>query len=261
MKDTDPNSNSKTQQDHKTSKEVFSDFILEIIGYEKGIYRTIVDLIKQPRVVVESYLSRTNMYVSPFKILISIIGVWLFFNNFIIDWYKLLSSVQDTVTKFSLKSEVIPANLLFRNSLRAKILGDLLSKYYMAFVILGTPLWAYICFKLCKPYKIDFRTHLAVVGYHSSLGFIPAFIFIVCIAINVWLCLAVALIIMLSPFLGLRVIYNKILAIVPVSSFFEKDGLAIEKNYYRAKWLMTFSFFLIYGLLCWIYYSLYPFNG
>ena len=87
--------NSETQPEHKTSKEVFSDFILEIIGYEKGIYRTIVDLIKQPRVVVESYLSKGNIYVSPFKILISIVGVWLLFNNFIIDWYKLWSSFFD----------------------------------------------------------------------------------------------------------------------------------------------------------------------
>ena len=257
MKDID----SETQPEHKTSKEVFSDFILEIIGYEKGIYRTIVDLIKQPRVVVESYLSKGNIYVSPFKILISIVGVWLLFNNFIIDWYKLFGSFFDSYSKFLLKSEVIPANLLANNNLRTKIVGDLMSKYYMAFVILGTPLWAYICLKLCKPYKIDFRTHLAVVGYHFSLGFIPAFIFMICIAINIWLFSAVALIIMLSPVLGLRIIYNKIFVLVPVNSFFEKDGLAIEKKYYRARWLTTFLFIVIYFLLCRLYYSIYPLTG
>jgi len=251
------------KQEDTGSKEVFIDFLLEIIGYEKGMYRTFIDLKNQPKVVLQSYLNKENIYISPFKILIYIVGIWLLFNNFLIDWYKIFGSLIDSVfitewLKNHDRSEPVPADILYRGKLMTKVTGDLLSKYYMAFVILGTPFWAYLCFLLCRSYKIDFRTHLAVVGYHFSLGFLPAFIFISLVAINIWLSLVVAFIIIISPVVGLRVIYNKAFVIVPVSSFFEENGPSIEKKYYHARLLMTFIFILIYFFICRTYYSMYP---
>ena len=251
------------KKENTGSKEVFIDFLMEIVGYEKGMYRTFIDLRKQPKIVLKSYLNKENIYVSPFKILIYVVGIWLVFNKFIIDWYKIFGSLIDSAAKTGWlknhdKSEPMPADLLYNIRLMTKIMSDLFSKYYMAFVILGTPFWAYVCLVLCRPYKIDFRTHIAVVGYHFSLGFIPAFIFIGLFAINIWLSMFVAFIIVISPLVGLRVVYNKVFVIVPVSSFFEENGLSIEKKYYRARIFMTFIFILIYFFISKTYYSIYP---
>ena len=245
--------------------DVIIDFLAEMIGYEQGLHHTFVALRKQPQVVLENYLSKTHIYVGPFKILISIVTVWLLFNNLIVDWYKIIGEGLTDYTNYlwfniQHKTEPIPASLLKINGLFAKIFADLFSKYYMVFVVFGTPLWAYICLKLCKPYKIDFRTHLAVVGYHFSLGFIAALVFIIGLAIHPLLCVALAFIFMLSPFIGLKVIYNKFFAIVPVSAFFEHDGPAIEKKYFQARLIATMIFLLIYGICWWVYYLVFPFT-
>jgi hypothetical protein len=246
------------KQAHTSSKEVMIDFVLEIIGYEKAMYKTFVDLRKRPQVVLQSYLSKENVYISPFKILFYFVGVWLIVNNLIIDWYKIWNNYMRFLwlTDHN-ESDIMPQELLHFSKMTVKIAGDLFSKNYMILVIFMTPIWAFFCNLFCKKYKIDFRTHMAVVGYHFSLGFITAFVTIICLAINFWLCLGVGLIIMLSPVVGLRRIYN-VFNVVPVSAFFENDGLAIEKKYFRARLIAVFLSLLVYLLVVWAYYTLYP---
>ncbi len=245
------------KQENTSSKEVIIDFLLEIIGYDKVMYKTFVDLRKRPQIVLQSYLSKENIYISPFKILFYIVGVWLIINNLVIDWYK----IWDGYVRFLWltghnESDIMPPALLLDSKLIVKIAGDLFSKNYMILIVFMTPIWAFICNLFCKKYRIDFRTHLAIVGYHFSLAFITSFVTIICLAINFWLCLGVGLIIMLSPFVGLRGIYNTF-HVVPVSAFFENDGLAIEKIYFRARLIAVFLSMLVYSLCVWAYYSIY----
>lgn len=246
------------KQENTSSKEVIIDFLLEIIGYEKAMYKTFVELRKRPQIVLQSYLSKENIYISPFKILFYIIGLWLIFNNLVVDWYKIWANYLRFLWLIHHnESDIMPPELLLGSKVVVKIAADLFSKNYLILVVFVTPLWASFCYLFCKKYKIDFRTHLAVVGYHFGLGFISGFVGIICLAINFWLFVGVALLIMLSPFVGLRHIYN-LYNVVPVSAFFENDGLAIEKRYFRARLIAAFLSMLVYSLLVWAYYTIYP---
>jgi hypothetical protein len=246
------------KQENTSSKEVIIDYLMEIIGYEKAMYRTFVDLRKQPKIVLQSYLRKENIYTSPFKILFYFVGVWLIVNNLLIDWYKLWNSYIRFLWLFKHnESDIMPPALLLDSKVVVQLAGDLFSKNYMILVVFVAPIWAFICNSFCKKYNIDFRTHLAVVGYHLGLGSISGLVTIICLAINVWLCLGVGLLIILSPFVGLRGIYN-VFHVVPVSAFFENDGIAIEKRYFRARLIAAFLSMTVYSLLVWAYYTIYP---
>ena len=43
------------KQENTSSKEVIIDFLLEIIGYEKAMYKTFVDLRKRPQIVLHRH--------------------------------------------------------------------------------------------------------------------------------------------------------------------------------------------------------------
>jgi len=234
------------------------DFLLEIIGYEKSMYRTFVDIRKQPKIVLQSYLRKEPTYTSPFKILFYFVGAWLIVNNLLIDWYKLWNSyIRFLWLTDHNESDIMPPAFSFFSKMFVQIAGDLFSKNYILLVVLVVPVWAFICNLFCKKYNIDFRTHLAVVGYHFGLGFISGLVLIICLAINFWLCLGVGLLIMLSPFIGLRGIYN-VFHVVPVSAFFENDGIAIEKRYFRARLITALFTTILYSLLAWAYYTVFP---
>src|SRR6185436_6497947 len=64
---------------------------LELIGYEKGLLITFIDLYRNPLKVIESNKRGDNKYISGNRLLLTSLGIWVLFNSFIIDWDKAVS--------------------------------------------------------------------------------------------------------------------------------------------------------------------------
>src|SRR5690349_16916244 len=124
----------------KTSKEVLLDYAKEIVGYENGLLRTLIDLRKQPEVVLQGYLAKDLKYVSPFRLLISALSLWVLVNSFFLDWHKTWENLMFRMSgwtqsligpdKDQEKFEAVIAPIA---NLTGRMAGDLFSKYYVPF--------------------------------------------------------------------------------------------------------------------------------
>jgi len=70
------------------NKTFFFTLFKEGIGYESGLFRTVIDLYKNPQKVVEASINNDLTYVNPVKFMMTICGYFVLFNGFIIDWEK-----------------------------------------------------------------------------------------------------------------------------------------------------------------------------
>lgn len=70
------------------NKKFFLGLIKEGIGYESGFFRTLSDLLKDPKMVVEASAKNDLTYVNPVKFMMTICSYFVVINGFFIDWER-----------------------------------------------------------------------------------------------------------------------------------------------------------------------------
>ena len=222
----------ETKEENK--KEVILDFLKEVTGYESGFGRTLIDLRKKPDVVLEAYLNHRGGYVSPFRLLFSVLGIWLFVNSFIIDWYTVWYDLMNTYTnflmdhvyQFSLEKKLKTAASTEKMiRLVSRLAGDLFSKYYVPFVILVLPVSSWFAVKFCRPYNLSFRSILGANTYAIATSTFIGFFMVVGLAISSLITLGIMIVLMILAFTG-----RNFIQVTPISRFYTENGRVIERK-------------------------------
>lgn len=216
------------------NREIFLDFLKEVTGYEHGLGRTIIDLRKKPDVVLQSYLTRQGHYVSPFRLLFTALGLWIFVNSFIIDWYAVWYDMSKQFSDF-LTDYVyhVPLERKIKNAqeldkvmrIYSTFAGDLFSKYYVPFVVLTLPLSSWLATKFCRPYKLPFRSILISNTYSVAANTYVGFFMSVGFALNAFVTAAIVTILLVLVFTG-----RNFIQLTPLRNFYSENGAAIEKR-------------------------------
>ena len=221
-----------------SKKEVLGDYIKDAVGYDNGVLNTLIDLRKNPQKVVNGYLAKSGEYVSPFKIFMIIITIWVVVMNFFLDWHAIGAKVFDQIFFFmgtyifnkDMVSEMKEAEYIDLRDKFANLFYQAYTKWIVIFMIIIIPLTALVVEKLCKKYEISFQKHFAVTAYYNAMAMITGFVVSLFIAINFWITLLIMMTISLLGLLGFTKIQHMI-SLAPIHKFFEKDGKAIEKKY------------------------------
>ena len=66
------------------NKKFFLGLVKEGIGYESGFIRTLIDLLKNPKMVVEASAKNDLTYVNPVKFLVTICSYFVLVNSFLL---------------------------------------------------------------------------------------------------------------------------------------------------------------------------------
>ena len=154
-------------------KKFFFELFKEGIGYESGFFRTLIDLLKNPRIVVQVAAKNDYKYVNSVKFLVTICGYYLLVNSFFIDW--------DTVAINHYKEIKIllsgPQKLNDFEIFQAKIMAIAFSN---GIIPLNIGLIIIQLFLISKKVKLDyaqFDYHKDVLFYYNGINLLITFIF------------------------------------------------------------------------------------
>lgn len=203
----------------------------ELIGYDKGLYITFVDLYRNPLAVIESNKKGENKYVSGNRLLLTSLMLWIFFNSLIIDWDKAIS--RWIYSRASLLGDKNPGEQIVVKI--SNVGADVMEKYMTPIAVVYVALSALIVGQLCKNYQFSAKRHLEVMTYSTALYYLVMTVFSIAFAINGLAAEALLIIVGIINWTG----YKNYLELVRTRNFFEQDGEEIEKKYRVAKALST----------------------
>jgi hypothetical protein len=251
--------NPQPQLPEKSNQEVLYDLLKEVAGVEHGLWYTIRRLRNDPAGVVNGYLRGDLNYSSPFRLLISVLTVWLLVNGFMIDWYAIWEKFMDSYLTF-LYNNIVDKKISlvtfhekmspFR-SLFVQFGGDLFAKIYIPFVMLVLPLSAWFAQKITRKYAVSFRMLMAVNGYVMGANGVVFLVMSVLIALNFYVFLGLGIILIILSLFGVN-----FLTMIPPRKFFDQHGLEIERGIMRSNMLavmliisLLFSGYVVWFLL------------
>lgn len=122
-------------QNQKRLKEILLEGLTDIIGFDKGYYRTLIDLVRRPATVITAYHQNENRYTRPMAFMLVSAGFYITVANYLIDWGDFMRSIISFVEKY-LPSEDLsktPEELARAQAEAALVMEDLFSKYWVAF--------------------------------------------------------------------------------------------------------------------------------
>src|SRR6267154_1363267 len=142
----------------KKLNEIGSDFLRDVVGFDRGILTTFLTLLKSPAQVVDDYKSRTGKFTSPFSLILFAISSFYLASGFLINW--------DSVSVFILGLSDNPnysgiLNFVFL-LLRSYLIVLLLSLLILVCIIL-TP--------FTRNLQLSFYDHLVWSLYFASINF------------------------------------------------------------------------------------------
>ncbi len=236
----------KKEFGRKIKDHPFSNLILEAIGYEHGFFKTIIDLYRDPKTVVNGNKLGTKVYLSPYRLLISILSVWIVINSFIIDWHKKWLKFAHEIN-----------DLLFPHERRLPVQfeinisnfgGALFAKYFVPLIILTVIISSSIAEKNCRKYNLTLKDHLEVMSYSSAINSIGLLGLSVIIAINFYAGFGLIILARLLTIFGFRNYLN----VVKIRDYFPEYGIEIEKKYMLAKFLTYISLIILFSIFIFI---------
>ncbi len=132
--------NSPENFEPKLLKEILFESVfdlLSIFGINKGVLRTLIDLIKQPSQVIAAYHQNDLTYTRPMAFILIASGVYLFIANYLINWEVFsnltIEFILNYLNIFSPISEKSPEVLNFVNKTIPWIFDLIISKLYVVF--------------------------------------------------------------------------------------------------------------------------------
>lgn len=242
--------------DQKEDSNAVTELLKEALGYEQGLWRTLLDLRKMPVEVLNGYLSNTRKYTSPFKLLTTSLSLWLLINGFLIDWYTIWSELCNGVLKLetsliawigdfdAARKEALVnkvqegAGPIF--SMISQVFGDLFSKWYVPFAILAVIGASWLFTKRNRELGIPMKTVMSVLSYSVGSN-IPLYL-ILSIAFGIHVYLGLGLILIMGIFMILGRSKNFMYA--APGKFFPGQP-TVEKKLMKATFLVTVALQLL----------------
>jgi len=222
----------------ESDRKVLGELFREAIGYENGMIRTLIDLRKNPRGVLEGYSSGDRRYISPFRLLMAGLTLWILLNSFLIDWYAVWSSMMEGVITADVKligwlKKLDPAGEeALRNKLVAdgsmelycKFAGDLFSRWFVPFTLISIVAGSILFVRRNRALGIGLRETMYVMSYSVGASLPTYLVMSLAFSFNVWVGLVISLILSALSFIG----QSSLMSYAPVRSFFPENGKAIE---------------------------------
>jgi hypothetical protein len=228
----------------KGNRQVLLELFHESIGLESGILRTAQALWREPQNVLKSYMANERTYISPFKILLTSLSLWILINSFIIDWYaiwgKMTADYLDwlTTSVFPMDGANPEKVKQFKSDYVAfvsRFMGDLFSKIYVPLVVVVLPLSAWFAHKSCAKYGANFRSLIATNAYVMGANVFSLVIVSTLTVINTYALAVIAVSSLLLLFFGIN-----IFILIPPRRFFAENGKVIEKTLIRGNLMAVF---------------------
>jgi len=226
------------QQD--SDRKVLGDLFLEAMGYENGMIRTLIDLRKNPRGVLDGFSSGDRRYVSPFRLLMAGLTLWILLNSFLINWYAVWKSMMNGVLTADVKiigwlkeldpagEEALRKQLGSSNSLDwyCKFAGDLFSRWFVPFTLIYIVVGSLLFVRRNRTLGIGLRETMYVMSYSVGASLPTYLAMTLAFSFNVWAGFGVSLFISALSFTG----RSNLLSYAPMGSFFPENGKAIESK-------------------------------
>ncbi len=226
------------------------DLLKETIGYEQGLWRTLLDLRTKPQEVLEGYLQADRKYASPFKLLTTCLSLWLLINGFLIDWYAIWSQLFTSIldVEVSLITWISDLDATKRAALDqrleelagpmlgmvSQVAGDLFSKWYIPFAILAIVGASWLFTRWNPGYGLPMKDVLAGLSYSVGSN-IPLYLGVsIGFGIHMLLGLSITLFMALLLFFGKA---GKLMYAAPGKFFPQHEG--IEKKLVKATFTVT----------------------
>ena len=134
--------NSPENFEPKLLKEILFESVfdlLSIFGINKGVLRTLIDLIKQPAQVIAAYHKNDLTYTRPMAFILIASGVYLFIANYLINWDVFSNLTIEFFLNyfnfFSPNNNLSPELLNFVNKTIPWMFDLMISKLYVVFFI------------------------------------------------------------------------------------------------------------------------------
>lgn len=237
----------RREEEFKVLKELLG----EAIGLEKGLFRTFLDLRKNPRQVLESYQSGDHRYVSPFRLLITSLSLWILINGLLIDWYALWKDLMSMILRGEawLISWINDYDQAAHNAFIAKLdqktagvmeiycrfAGDLFSKWYVPYALVSVVAGGIHYTRRQRHAGPSFRDTLYILSYSIGAN-IP---FLLLLSLIFWMHIGAALVVcfavLVLNFLG----HSQLTSFAPIRSFLPQDGKIIEKKIMQSVFLVV----------------------
>jgi hypothetical protein len=240
----------KTGEVEPESK-VLGELFREAIGLENGLARTFIDLRKNPRQVLENYKAGDRRYVSPFRLLITSMSLWILINGFLIDWYivwkDLMSMVlhgeawliswikdYDEAGRAAL-TETLSKKTWSVMDIYCRFAGDLFSKWYVPYTLVSVVGGSIHYTRRQGMGKLTLRDALYILSYSIGSN-IPFFLLL---SLLFWAHIGAALVACFAV-LALNLLgYSQFLSYAPIQDFIAHDGKAVEKKIMHSVFLVV----------------------
>jgi len=123
------------QPGKKTLKEILREGLFDIIGFDRGVLRTLVDLIRQPDNVIKAYHRSDMTYTRPVAFIILGASLFLLISNYAVDWEIVFEAFVMGISTLAGKTPN-PAKLIEAHRMFDLFVDILFRKYVVVFYIL-----------------------------------------------------------------------------------------------------------------------------
>ena len=223
------------------NKKFFLGLVKEGIGYESGFIRTLIDLLKNPKMVVEASVNNDLKYVNPVKFLVTICSYFVLVNSFFIDWDTVsLNHVKEikyltSGTKQLNELDIFEANFL------ATIFSTGIIPLLMTFVIIQL----FLISRKENLNPIQFEYHKDVLFYYNGINVLLTFVFsIIAALLSTKLFILFIILYSVLYFAG----YRKVMELKPISNYFNEEQNDIVQLHNKTQKKTTFYLGLIVGI-------------
>lgn len=204
------------------NKKFFLGLIKEGIGYESGFFRTLSDLLKDPKMVVEASAKNDLTYVNPVKFMMTICSYFVVINGFFIDWER-VSIEHVTRINFLISGEnkIENAEIIY-----AQLIDFIFSTGFVPMLIITAIVQLYFISKQTQHTTYSFDYLKDALFYYHGLNVLLYFIFSLSAAFlttNIFL-------ILYGVYLFLVIIrFRKVIELKPIHMYFQHEKDLISK--------------------------------
>lgn len=204
------------------NKKFFLGLIKEGIGYESGFFRTLSDLLKDPKMVVEASAKNDLTYVNPVKFMMTICSYFVVINGFFIDWER-VSIEHVTRINFLISGENKIENT---EIIYAQLIDFIFSTGFVPMLIITAIVQLYFISKQTQHTTYSFDYLKDALFYYHGLNVLLYFIFSLSAAFlttNIFL-------ILYGVYLFLVIIrFRKVIELKPIHMYFQHEKDLISK--------------------------------
>lgn len=226
-------------------KKFFFELFKEGIGYESGFFRTLIDLLKNPKIVVQGATKNDYKYVNSVRFLITICGYYLLVNSFFIDWDTVALNHYKELKNLLSQSTKLNDFEMFQSKIMAIAFSNGIIPINIGLIIIQL-------FLISKKVKLDyaqFDYHKDVLFYYNGINLLITFVFSILAGL-----LSSKIFFFIITGYGFLFIFGfrRFIELKPISNYLNEDQKETVKIYQSTQkrsiyLIVLILFFIIFG--------------